>query len=316
MRFKIKKHIFQQPSKPKHSSSKKLGPVGSFVLGIICAAIGIGISYKLGWKNYQEAKESVEWPQVTGTVFHSKVTQRQTRDSEGRSTTSYKANIKYSYTVRGHQMSSSQIYVGSERISSSSYTGAYEYTEKYPVGKSVVVYYSPKVESNAVLEPGVKMEHYTEITIGLIFAVIGLLIVFSSLFKFLIAMLKTGVVIGHVFKRKKRRSYGSPSLCKRSGRRAVGSYARTSFDKPELDINLDSQMSQFNQVSSSSLSVYSEPWKYDWVIKIANKKYGPYPFEKVVSYFKNGKVRGNYECYPSSGGEIIKISDIVHRRAG
>ena len=157
------------------------------IIGVIFFAVGAGFIYFKVWPDYQEAKESVRWPRVTGTILSSKVIREQsasTSTSERRRGKGYniiyRADISYSYVVDGQQFQSSQIYSGSHGTSSGS-EDAYRYISKYPVGKTVVVYYSPQDLANAVLEPGVNKTHYIFLGFGAIFAFIGLVVFLSGL---------------------------------------------------------------------------------------------------------------------------------------
>ena len=288
------------------------------ILGIIFFSIGAGFIYFKAWPDYQKGKKSMNWPRVTGTVLHSEVVRSRSastgRKRGGGDKISYRADISYSYIVDGHQFQSSQIYMGSAGVSTGS-KEAYQYINKYPVGKTVTVYYSPQDKSNTVLEPGVNKSHYIFLGFGVVFAFVGLMFMLYGLFAVLFLTLQAGVIFGSLFGSKKKRLHRSSSLQNRGGRRPVSSYAKTSFGD-RADINLDNEMARLNRVSSTSLPEYDEPWNYDWIIEISNKKYGPYSFDKVVSYFRRGKVKRNYNCYPASGGKALQIKDIVHRRAG
>lgn len=293
-------------------NTKKPGPISTFFGGILFSAIGIGMVYMYGWPEYQDAKKTVTWPKTTGTILNSQVVRSRKSNNE----VQYSPDIVYSYVVHGRKLHSTQIYIGSEGTSSGGSKNAHKYVSNYPIGQSVVVYYSPDDSLNAVLDPGVKMEHYYILGIGGLFALIGLGMVFTVLFKLLFITVLAGVAVSSIFTSKQKKNHRSLPL-KHSHKIPVRSYKKSSQSYQTSDINLDDEMFRMNQVSSSNnTSAAHEPWKHNWIIKISDKKYGPYPFEKVVSYFQRGKVKENHECYPAVGGNMVKIRDIVHRRAG
>ena len=294
------------------SSKRKSGPISTFFGGIIFLVIGVGVVYLYGWPEYNDAKNSVNWPKTTGTVLSSKVVRSRNSDNE----VQYSPDVVYSYIVHGRKLRSAQVYVGSEGESFGGSKNAQKYVSKYPVGKSVVVYYSSNDSLNAILDPGVKMKHYYTLGFGSLFALIGLSMVVTILFKLLFVTALAGVALGSIFEKKQKKPYRSLSL-KNSNKKPINSYGRSSGNSQTSgNINLDDEMSRINQVASSSIPADQEPWKHDWIIKISHKKYGPYPFEKVISYVQKGKVKEDHECYPASGGRTIKIRDIVHRSVG
>ena len=162
-------------------ANRTAGPVGTFVIGLIFIAIGVGGVHFYAGPKIKEAKESVKWPSVTGKVLTSDV--NTSRNSDGK--TMYSAEVAFNYTVEGKTYTSSSIDMGPKSSSSSS-SDAYNTAGQYPVGKSVSVYYNPELPSHGVLETGVP----TSLTIiywgGWVFAGIGVLLTFKLLFKILL----------------------------------------------------------------------------------------------------------------------------------
>ncbi len=155
----------------------KLGPVGSFFLGLILIAIGGALTFFKGWPEFQKARESINWPSTTGIIERSEVIE------SGLKKKSYSAQIKYTFTVNNQKIISSQIYIGSDGLTSSSSSDAYKYTSKYPVGSEVSVYYSPTQVGEAVLEPGTSITNYILLGGGLLFLFFGLGMSLSSMKK-------------------------------------------------------------------------------------------------------------------------------------
>jgi hypothetical protein len=296
-------------------ATRKAGPISSFFFGILFTLIGGGLTYFKAYPDYKAAKESSLWPQAEGVILRSEVNQRRGKKNK----TQYSSDISYSYEIDGKRYQSSQVYIGSEGTSSSSSKDAYKYKNKYPVGKQVTVFYSKNEESNAILEPGVKKNHYIFLGIGLFFAVVGLLAFVSSLFKIAIFATMAGVFLASLFGKKQNTNNGSPppsgtSRRKSSSRKSINNKRSTLESNNDLDIDLDDEMSHFNKVSSSNCEPDEVPWNHKWFIKGTDKDYGPYSFEKVLDYYRRGKVKGNHKCYSSSGGNIVKISNIIDKK--
>ncbi len=114
------------------------------------------------WKNYKLARKTKNWPQTTGTILKSEIVSFQSGSGKNRYTT-YRPKIHYHYTVDGQEHHSSQIFIGNmgDAGLEVSQIDADEYVSKYPVGKQVMVYYSPSIyqssdkEKCSVLETGV-----------------------------------------------------------------------------------------------------------------------------------------------------------------
>ena len=88
---------------------------------------------------------SKDWPRAEGKIFTSKVTSYTSKR------TYYRANIIYEYKTSGKEYSSSEInfWITSD-LDEEKIRGV---VAKYPVGKSVLVYYDPDNPTIAVLEP-------------------------------------------------------------------------------------------------------------------------------------------------------------------
>lgn len=152
-------------------------PFAGLIIGLIFTPIGVALIIFWGWPVLSKAKESVNWPVVTGSVTRSEVAQK--RDSDGDRT--YRPDVEYKYSVDEEDFVGFDVYVASSSMWSSSRSSANETVRKYKVGKDVEVHYNPNDPADAVLEPGTNWMTYLPFGIGLIFAVIGGLILVGSL---------------------------------------------------------------------------------------------------------------------------------------
>jgi len=151
--------------KPRASNSTSFG--------IIFTLVGALMFYFFGWPPIKYAYESKSWPVTGGTIMKSEV------DSwikDGKS--QYAALIKYTYLVDGEEYSSYKIGVNNSS-SNSNMSAAKTLVEEYPVGKTVDVFYDPEVPDSAALIPGVRAGDVALAGGMLLFAIIGLLVLFK-----------------------------------------------------------------------------------------------------------------------------------------
>jgi hypothetical protein len=122
----------------------------NLILMIISSAIVFVVGVMLlmrGMIDYREALLSADWPSVPGSITDSYVK----ISSSAKGGTTYSARISYTYSVHGKQYTGSKINFGALLTS---LAGAQGIVDRYPVGKSLTVFYNPNDNSAAVLEPG------------------------------------------------------------------------------------------------------------------------------------------------------------------
>jgi hypothetical protein len=116
-------------------------------------AIGLGF-----WLRHMNAR-TTGWPMVKGRVM----TSRLENDQDGNPT----PYVKYRYKVQGQEHESEQ--VSYQVKSARSGTGATDLIARYPVGKSVDVFYDPDQPGRAVLERGASNLWIALVGVGLLF---------------------------------------------------------------------------------------------------------------------------------------------------
>jgi len=102
-----------------------------------------------------ERLNSNDWPQVTGEVTKSEVTQRTRRHKNGKTIKVYSAKVHYQYTTDGKPYNNQSVMLADRQ--EANIQAAIE--KQYPVGKKFNVYYNPENPSDAVLEPGLTTDH-------------------------------------------------------------------------------------------------------------------------------------------------------------
>lgn len=141
--------------------------LGLFLLG--AAFLNYGIS------EIKQAKRSVDWPSVSGTVTTSEKEKRTTTEGTGsskRTVTYYSAIIDYTYQVDGKTHTSNRIAFGGQNRHQTT-----ELLNRYPLNKSVDVFYDPDQPAEAVLEKGFKKQGYFFPGFGAVIILFGLVII-------------------------------------------------------------------------------------------------------------------------------------------
>lgn len=84
--------------------------------------------------------------------------------------------------------------------------------------------------------------------------------------------------------------------------------------KPKLkkdDSSVESDKSPPVTVPDGEATPWSDPGKFEWMIKGVDKDFGPYSFEQILAYFENGKLRAQREIYPTTTQETVLVGEFV-----
>lgn len=163
------------------SNVKQMTPKQAMFFMPVFAVIGVLLTIFWGIPTARNAMESRNWPSADGRIIISDVSENY--DSENGSIT-YTAKVAYNYTVNGLPYTGSTVAFGDFGSSDPSHAGGI--VSRYPVAKSVKVYYDPDEPKTSVLEPGSGWSSFMGLIVGIAFAIIG--------------------VVGFIFARKKFRS--------------------------------------------------------------------------------------------------------------
>lgn len=138
-----------------------------FVWSFLFAGLAI-----LGWGIWSslEAFASNAWPEAAGVITFSTVASYES-DSDSGTTTMYYPDLRYQYNVEGKEFTGTEVDLGDYSSSDISY--AKKVTARYPVGKSVRVFYDPAHPGTAVLEPGFTGGIWIPLVIGIVFSIVG-----------------------------------------------------------------------------------------------------------------------------------------------
>ncbi|MAX25136.1 MAG: hypothetical protein CMJ19_11595 [Phycisphaeraceae bacterium] len=151
--------------KTKNRFLKYIFPWVFILIGLVTCWIGFRGVY-LGYV-------SSSWPTATGQVVSSEVKSSTSR-SNGKSTTTYFADIQYIFVVDNVSHSGTRVAIGDYGSSSSSH--ARGIVNRYPKGKQVQVVYMPDNPSECMLETGLHLQAAFLPVFGLIFLGVGVLI--------------------------------------------------------------------------------------------------------------------------------------------
>ncbi|NIS81779.1 MAG: DUF3592 domain-containing protein [Anaerolineales bacterium] len=100
------------------------------------------------------------WASTLGMVVESRVKQDFIGDA-----INYQPLVRYTFSYRGQEFESDQIFIGSKFFTTPS--KALPYVHRYPEGRSVRVYYDPQDPSQSFLETGRSSRIYIDFVIGL-----------------------------------------------------------------------------------------------------------------------------------------------------
>lgn len=139
--------------------------VAMIFLGMF-VAVGLGFAC-WGCVLLRRAAASGAWPSVEGRVVRSRVSAM-----SGENGPTYAPDVGYVYLVDGAERTAARLFVG-DSLSTSDGGYARGYCERYPVGKTVSVYYDPDDPDSAVLEPGLTKRSFFVLTFGLGFVFFG-----------------------------------------------------------------------------------------------------------------------------------------------
>jgi len=163
-------------SRKSYKAGKTIGLFVALGLGVLFTVVGYFVAFHFGKPILDNAKASTNWPTADGVIESSEVAKSTNSDGD----TMYSAEVVYQYEVNGQKLDSDNVFFGGD-YSSSSRSDASGTVNRYPVGKEVEVFYDPDEPSNSVLEPGAKWMSYMVYGIGMVFLVVGLLVVIGPL---------------------------------------------------------------------------------------------------------------------------------------
>lgn len=145
--------------------------VGGFVLIFVLIGLFLLLRSK---RDKEKAAQSLKWPSVVGKVVEARMLESTSTDSDGDSSTTYRAHVKYEYEIAGAWYTNDKIGVGMV-VSTSGTKKAQETLARYPVGSTVKVYYDPNNPADSVLEQ--KASSNLTLILGIIFLAVGLCMV-------------------------------------------------------------------------------------------------------------------------------------------
>ena len=148
-------------------------------VGLLVTVIGIGFII-WGGMVVMEARSATNWPETQGTITSSRVIHTTSTSQTNKSKWYYRAEIKYGYEVDGLEYVSDRLDFGTYKHKYKSEVYPTGTKNRYPVGKSVTVYYDPIDPEQAVLDRQTGMNTYTGLLIGIITTIVGVLLFLRS----------------------------------------------------------------------------------------------------------------------------------------
>lgn len=142
----------KQQKKPqlleKKKKEKKSIIIQSIIVGVFFLSFS-GVFGYLGISQMSNINESDDWPFVYGDVIERHIEQH--TDMKHRTTTRYRANVKYKYAIDGKFYENDMVYFD---LVWSDYNEAKEIIDDYPKDAVIKVYYDPSNPKKSVLKQG------------------------------------------------------------------------------------------------------------------------------------------------------------------
>ena len=142
----------------------KIFPAAFVLVGLMFFAIGCG--------HVMEAMRTSSWVPVEGVFLAKSVRSSTSRGSDGKSSTSYKPQVRYSYTVDSQEYEGTTLMVGITGYSRPQY--AHAAIEEFRVKQPCKVYVDPEDSTKTVLKTGVQPEHFTFLGLGIGLTIVGI----------------------------------------------------------------------------------------------------------------------------------------------
>ncbi len=158
--------------KPNFSKAGKIIFIFICILAIVFGSFGLYVTFN----NVVKSIESQNWDTTNGEIIVSEIIEKITHGRNVVNEYTYSADIRYEYTVDSESYISSNVAFGSGGVSTSDKGYAEGIVNKYPVGKTVNVYYNSNDSSESVLEPGVNFNQLILFILSLFFVLIGIIL--------------------------------------------------------------------------------------------------------------------------------------------
>jgi hypothetical protein len=160
--------------RPEEGDYRKLGPVGTIMVGLILFGFGSVLAFVLERSAMGDGAASENWPSVAGKITLSMAGSTGPRDSK-----TYHPEVSYEYTVDGKTFTSKRISFAVAQIQRASQLEIEEYLKQYPEGADVEVHYDPEDPSTSCLETGLQLG--TAFLIGVGCMAVGGLVILGGL---------------------------------------------------------------------------------------------------------------------------------------
>jgi hypothetical protein len=149
-----------------------MGNSCGLIFALVFAGIGL-FALVRGFIDFRTSKASRDWPSVEGQVTIATVEMKTESDEDG-TTTKYSPRVVYTYAIAGQQYTSDQVVPGARLWHTSQARAKAKLA--YQTGQQVTVYYNPNKPAQAVLEAGATRGAWGMLVIGIVFTILGAVI--------------------------------------------------------------------------------------------------------------------------------------------
>lgn len=139
-------------------------------MGLVFMTVASIFLIPTGYKELKNAQDSLNWPTTDGVIILSEIKE----DSNEEGSITYRANVRYEYTVGEKSYSSDQVSFG--QYSSSDPEHAQSIVRRYKKGQKLSVHFNPSHPNESALEPGATWPSYMLLGMGAVFFGTGAII--------------------------------------------------------------------------------------------------------------------------------------------
>jgi hypothetical protein len=151
------------------SNSQSISVFYRLILPMVFILIGVAVLW-FGVAEFLKAKEAANWKSVDGVILQSEVKSDIRETRENNRTRKYRvfwAEIKFRYQIEGKELTGNRIRFG--EFESDSPESAEVDVMKFPVGKTVAIFFNPENPSESVLETEMQGGVFLLIGLGALF---------------------------------------------------------------------------------------------------------------------------------------------------
>ena len=168
----------KQEKKPERERTPSSGPsLGVFIFFGIFILVGVGLTYLFFGHGFLKVRAAQQWTETICQITRSGVDAQTSKDSKGKSSTSYSFDVAYQYAIEGKALAG-EVY--SPFLGSTGYAEARALADALPVGSATPCFYNPANHFEVLISRDIPRRAWFGL-LPLLFAAAGILGLIISL---------------------------------------------------------------------------------------------------------------------------------------